>query len=90
VHGRLPENVVKFRREVGHERPTQKRKSTPSSGASNSAPILQIYAETWQGEANSATGDDQRLASLKTGHWCIIEKTIRELADPRKSNQAIN
>jgi hypothetical protein len=37
----------------------------------------------------SATGDDHRLALLKAGHWRIIEKTIRELADPPKSNPAI-
>jgi hypothetical protein len=37
-----------------------------------------------------ATGDDHRLALLKAGNWRIIEKTIRELADPPKSNLATN
>jgi hypothetical protein len=39
------------------------------------------YAEHCEREATGATEEERSLASLKAGHWRIVEKTIRTLSD---------
>jgi hypothetical protein len=64
-----------------HERPTKEEIHAVIRRIEQRANIAKIYAEPWQGEANSPTGDDQRLASLKAGH-CASSKRQPGICGP--------
>lgn len=65
------------------------RKTYDPATIAAAADRAKFYAEHWERKASKAaqTDDDRALARLKAGHWRILEKEIRSMADKPKSER---